>query len=195
MNRFLKNNLNQVQAIQPLGIKEGEQLGVDTIEEILVDAITLGEVIAAAIKGQPITSLLLFTAGIAAKYQNFGQVFGQAIAEFKDLDEAEAAQVMETVKREFDLENDALELAIENLLDLPLMGYRETIDSFEQIRLVASILKDKDTTLGAKLKALAENLDDLVNQGADVVEFFGKVLDAFRTLFNMWDKDQEELKA
>lgn len=192
--KFLKDSLGELQEIRPIELPVGD-LGVEVIEAILVDAITLGEVIAEAIKGKDITQLLLMAAGLAAKYKNFGEVFGRAIAEFKDLQEAEAAQVIQTVKDEFDLENDALEQAIERLLDLPLVGYRETIDTFEQIRKVAMILKDKNATLGQKLRLLAENMDDLVDQGADIVGFIGLFLDTFKELFGLWSKEQDKAPA
>jgi hypothetical protein len=106
-------------------------LGIENLKQVIVVAANLGKQIEVAVKGG---LKLIDLLGFVDDFTAIGAVIKNKeaiVAEFKDLDDAERAELLAYVKQNLDLENDGLEDKIEKSLTI-LVDILDFVGTFKK---------------------------------------------------------------
>ena len=101
------------------------KIGISNIRVIILFGLAIGQKVANALEDGKVNfvEVISFTPEIT-KIPNVAEAVKRAPAEFLDLDESEKLELVTMVQKEFDLDNDTVEEAIEESFDFALSGLR-----------------------------------------------------------------------
>lgn len=153
---------------QPI-LRAGEEFGIDQLKEIIADVFSAVDGFVKLFDGQFPNALLTFAA-IAAKYQDPKEIFGAALEELKNMDEAEALALWQEAADEFDIEDDELEAKIEALLKLPVVTYAEINDVISLLASIQDVIKNENLSFFDKVKGIIELNEEIFQEGEDAID-------------------------
>lgn len=158
------------------------KLGVDQIKKILVDFFYSAYAVHDIVSAKDVHKGLLKLVTVIGEYKDPAAAFALAWKEFQDLDENEAEEVYGLVVELFDIEDDELEAKIEDLLYIPVLGYKEFKDTQRILNKVQSI--NQNLSGFSKIKAYVDLFStEGMDQVWDTYEFFLKTYTAISALF------------
>ena len=164
-------------------VDRNTNLGIEQLKEVIADFFGTIDAIIDLFNGKA-SDALVKLAGIVGKYQNFSEAIGIAFDQFQDLSEEESVEVITHAKQAFDLEDDFLEEKIERVMQLPVTGYAEFLDTVELIDDVQGVLNDPEATRWEKTRAMFTLVSTQgFDQGQDVVAFVVETIAAVKNLF------------
>lgn len=164
-------------------VDRNTNLGIEELKEVIADFFGTVDAVIDLFNGRA-SDALLKLAQIVGKYQNFQEAIGVAFDQFGDLSEEEAVEVIEHAKEAFDIEDDFLEEKIERVMQLPVTGYAEFLDTIEVIDDIQTTLTDPEASRWEKTRAMFTLISSKgFDQGQDVVAFVIEAIAAFRHLF------------
>ena len=166
---------------EQIRILEGQDLGVETLKNVTTDIFKIAAVATSLAKEFSYDKLFAMLE-VFGRYENFSATAGKAVAEIKDLDPEEAQEVYNHATAVFDIEDNQKEAKFERLFYLPVLSYKEVLETRDAVRDVRNILKSDMNWVG-KASALSDMSTSLFNQGRDVVgvalEYYMAITDLF----------------
>jgi hypothetical protein len=108
-----------------------EKLGIEKLKEALGIVIDIATITDKSLEDKKLSTLEKISIGIKAlKLVTVIKNIKPIIAEYKDLDEAEKAEIIAYFKEKFDLRNDIIEDVIEKIFET-LLSFNEIFDSIK----------------------------------------------------------------
>lgn len=158
------------------------KLTVDQIKKVVTDFFYSAYAVHDIVSAKDVHKGLLKLVTIIGEYKDPVAAFGLAWKEFQDLDEDEAEELYALIVDLFDIEDDELEAKIEDLLYIPVLGFKEFKDAQAIVNKIQSI--NQDLAGFEKIKAYVELFsEEGLDQVWDTYEFFLKTFTAVSALF------------
>lgn len=162
---------------------EAGEYGLDTIQMVVMDILRIVTILVALFK-KPSTALFFDLALIVAKYDEPKAVFILAWNEFKDLDKAEQKAVMDTIRDNFDLDDDDLETKVENLIGVILKAPNQSLESIDVVLgLVSTIKGFKDDPIETIKKVSHDHIPKIIDEGFETWEWIESFYIAITVFF------------